>query len=566
MANPIALIIDDEEDLRTLMQLTLLRMGIDTELVGTLKEARKQLAARRFDVCLTDMNLPDGNGLTLVAEIAQNYPQLPVAVITAYGSTDTAIAALKAGAFDFVSKPIEIPRLRELIESALKVNTIKPVESHQTPISEQLLIGHSPIMQALRATLAKLARSQAPVYISGESGTGKEVVARLIHLLGPRSNGPFVPVNCGAIPSELMESEFFGHKKGSFTGATEDKQGLFQSAQGGTLFLDEVADLPLPMQVKLLRAIQEKKVRPIGMQTEIPVDIRLLSATHKNLQLQVQAGGFRQDLFYRINVIEVVLPPLRERGEDIVLLAHTFLNRLCADWGISPPPTVSPEAIRVLSHYGFPGNVRELQNTLERALTLSEGQEIRPEHLQLESAASAGIQANTDPSPLPQGSAPTFRAGTAPVVPEDDFPLLVPTADIQTQRGEVFTPSRPAPIADAEQTLHKSPRVPPNAMYSARAELALTSAPPETTLSLNLEAIRQQQIPLEKLLPRSGLEGYLQQTERELIILALDQNHWNRTATARKLGMTFRSLRYRLKKLGLAEEDELDNEADVTAD
>ena len=370
MTRPIALIVDDEEDLLTLMRMTLLRMGIDAETAGTLKEAQNWLKRQDFDFCMTDLNLPDGSGLTLVADVVRDYPNMPIAVITAYGSMDVAIDALKKGAFDFVSKPVELARLRTLVERALQVNAPSPAANAEAQLSENLLIGKAPVMQNLRATLTKLARSQAPVYISGESGTGKEVVARLIHLLSPRSSGAFIPVNCGAIPAELMESEFFGHKKGSFTGASEDKLGLFQSAHGGTLFLDEVADLPLAMQVKLLRAIQEKKVRPIGTQTEVPVDIRLLSATHKNLQAQVNAGGFRQDLFYRINVIEVQVPPLRERGDDVILLAGYFCEQCRLRLGLSRV-VLSAGARNLLQHYSFPGNVRELEHAIHRAVVLA---------------------------------------------------------------------------------------------------------------------------------------------------------------------------------------------------
>ncbi len=480
---PLALVVDDEEDLRLLMRMTLKRMDIDCYVADCLLQAKALLKKHTFDICLTDLNLPDGSGLNLVREINQLYPQLPVAVITAYGSMDIAIDALKAGAFDFVSKPIELPRLKTLIEQALKVNAQAPLSNNS--IEQRLMIGESPVMLQLKATLHKLARSQAPVYISGESGTGKEVAARLIHLLGPRSNGSFVPVNCGAIPSELMESEFFGHKKGSFTGATEDKIGLFQSAQGGTLFLDEVADLPLTMQVKLLRAIQEKKIRPIGSQQEISVDIRILSATHKNLQQLVQQGLFRQDLYYRLHVIEINLPPLRDRGQDILLLANNFIDQICQDWGIAKP-TLSPAVKQVLLNYSFPGNVRELNNILERALTLSDGQEILPESLQI------------NPE---HGAAYTAPLGSIPVLTATHIPELTHAVEKDT-----------APVA---------------ATGTAKAPQAL---------------------------PTEGLEAYLENIEKQLILQALETSFWNRTVAAKKLGMTFRSLRYRLKKFGLDSE------------
>lgn len=478
MARPHVLVVDDEADLRTLMRLSLGRLGLEVTLAADLDEARQRLATQAYALCLTDMNLPDGNGLELVQDVATRWPEMPIAVITAYGSMTLAIDALKAGAFDFVSKPVDLPRLRELIQRALTLN--QPEATPKLTLDEQLLLGRSAPMQQLRQTIRKLARSQAPVFLQGESGTGKEVVARLIHLLGPRSDGPFVPVNCGAIPSELMESEFFGHRKGSFTGATADKQGLFQSAHDGTLFLDEVADLPLDMQVKLLRAIQEKKVRPIGANEEIAVDVRILSATHKNLAAQVAAGGFRQDLFYRINVIEVRLPPLRERGQDILLMTEHFLSKLAQEWQIDPP-TLSKAAQQQLVQFSFPGNVRELQNVLERALTLCEGQEIQPEHLML-----PGL---------------------------DDFPILV------DESAPVLTPN------------------------SANSGVSITDG-----LSPRLSH-----------LPPDGLDPFLVAIEKQLILQALDQTHWNRTAAARKLGITFRSLRHRLKKLGLDDSQDDDD-------
>ncbi len=372
-----ALIVDDEPDIRELLEITLGRMKLDTRSARNVREARDWLAREPFDLCLTDMRLPDGTGLELVQFIQQRYPQTPVAMITAYGSLDTAIGALKAGAFDFVTKPVDLARLRELVNSALR---LQEQQAGDAPSDERLL-GNSPPMQQLRSQIGKLARSQAPVYISGESGSGKELVARLIHEQGPRADKPFVPVNCGAIPSELMESEFFGHKKGSFTGAIEDKQGLFQAAQGGTLFLDEVADLPLGMQVKLLRAIQEKAVRAVGGQQEMVVDVRILCATHKDLAAEVAAGRFRQDLFYRLNVIELRVPPLRERREDIPLLANVLLQRLnqCSHNNVQ----LSEDAIAKLQSYRFPGNVRELENMLERAYTLCEHERIEARDLRL---------------------------------------------------------------------------------------------------------------------------------------------------------------------------------------
>ncbi|MGC8098313.1 sigma-54-dependent transcriptional regulator [Metapseudomonas otitidis] len=440
-----ALIVDDEPDIRELLEITLGRMKLDTRSARNVKEAREWLAREPFDLCLTDMRLPDGTGQELVQYIQQRHPQVPVAMITAYGSLDTAINALKAGAFDFLTKPVDLGRLRELVVTALR---LRSGESDEEASVDSRLLGESPPMRALRNQIQKLARSQAPVYISGESGSGKELVARLIHEQGPRASHPFVPVNCGAIPSELMESEFFGHKKGSFTGAIEDKQGLFQAAHGGTLFLDEVADLPLPMQVKLLRAIQEKAVRAVGGQQEVVVDVRILSATHKDLAAEVAAGRFRQDLFYRLNVIELGVPPLRERREDIPRLADVMLKRLAEACSL-PAATLTRDALEKLKTYRFPGNVRELENMLERAYTLCENDQIQPHDLRFTEAAGAA------------------------------------------EGGE--------------------------------ADLAKID----------------------------NLEDYLEEIERKLIMQALEETRWNRTAAAQRLGLTFRSMRYRLKKLGI---------------
>jgi two-component system response regulator PilR (NtrC family) len=365
MSRCLALIVDDEPHIRELLDITLARMDIDTVPAGTLGEARAALKERAFDLCLADLRLPDGDGIELVRFMQRRHPQTPVAMITAHGNIESAVEALKAGAFDFVSKPVDLQVLRNLVATALKLGGERPAAK------DAQLIGESQAMQRTRAKIAKLARSQAPVHVSGESGTGKELVARMIHEQGPRGDHAFVPVNCGAIPEELMESEFFGHKKGSFTGAHADKMGLFQAADGGTLFLDEVAELPLPMQVKLLRAIQEKSVRPVGANKEVAVDVRILSASHRDLGRLVEAGRFRQDLFYRLHVIELHVPALRERPEDIPELAAHILRRLAAQVG-ADVPRLAPEAVRVLQGYAFPGNVRELENILERAMTLCE--------------------------------------------------------------------------------------------------------------------------------------------------------------------------------------------------
>ncbi len=367
MTQPLALIIDDEPDIRELLEITLIRMGIDCVGAGTVGDALAQLQRHRFALCLVDMRLPDGDGIDVVRHVAAHHDDTPIAVITAHGNMQTAVEALKAGAFDFVSKPVDLPVLRRLVETALRLN--RPSEDPGGTPPDGELLGRSPAMQTIRRLIDKLARNQAPVFISGESGTGKELAARAIHGRSPRADRPFVAVNCGAIPQELMESEFFGHVKGSFTGAVRDKPGLFQSAHNGTLFLDEVADLPLSMQVKLLRAIQEKAVRPVGAAAEEAVDVRIISASHKNLAAMVESGEFRQDLFYRIHVIELVMTPLRERREDIPLMIDHILERLAQRMD-GPKPRVDRAALGALRDYPYPGNVRELENILERATAL----------------------------------------------------------------------------------------------------------------------------------------------------------------------------------------------------
>ncbi len=408
MAKSTVLIVDDEPDLVELVGLTLARMNLQTAAAANLAQAREKLAAQRFDLCLTDMRLPDGDGLDLVAWIQERLPQLPVAVITAHGNVESAVRALKLGAFDFVSKPLDLGVLRKLVAAAIRL--ADSADTAQSAARGPQLLGHSMAMQNLRELIARVARSQAPVHITGESGTGKELVARLIHGLGARSAAPFVPVNCGAIPSELMESEFFGHRRGSFTGAVSDKQGLIQSAEGGTLFLDEVADLPLHMQVKLLRVIQEKAIRPIGEQRETPIDVRVLSATHKTLAEQVATGRFREDLYYRINVIEMRVPPLREHAEDIADLADVILARLSRQRP-EEAPQLSSGAREALAAYAFPGNVRELENILERALTLCAGPRIEAADLQLRPAGAATT--TTAPAAGPRGRRGARRAARA---------------------------------------------------------------------------------------------------------------------------------------------------------
>lgn len=413
---PRALIVDDEPDILTLLGISLKRMGIEAHPAATLAEALDALERGSFNLCLTDLRLPDGDGLMLVRHVQQHHPGLPIAVITAHGDMQSAIDALKSGAFDFVNKPLDLGRLKALVETALRlpplrVNTNPTNFAANAPTQDgrDRLLGDSPVMCALRAQIAKVARSQAPVFIQGESGTGKEVIARLIHELGPRAGKPFIPINCGAIPAELMESELFGHRKGSFTGATSDKPGLFQAAHGGTLFLDEVADLPLPVQVKLLRALQERAVRPVGATREEAVDVRIVSASHKDLVRHVQEGRFRQDLFYRLNVIQLHAPALREHPEDIPLLTEHILQRLAAREG-TRPHKLSSEAMQMLQGYAFPGNVRELENILERAVALSDGLVIQVQDLAFPPTLPAGSAAPSSQAALDEEGAAILQA------------------------------------------------------------------------------------------------------------------------------------------------------------
>ena len=389
MKRPLALVID-EPDICELLAMTLDGMSVETQTCGDVTSAREMLQTKDYDLCLTDMRLPDGDGLELVEWMQANGMETPVAVITAHGNVETAVRALKLGAFDFISKPLDLGGLRKLVDSALRL------PQADSTSGQARLLGNSPAIGKLRGMIDKVSRSQAPVHITGESGTGKELVARMIHEQGSRADGSFVPVNCGAIPSELMESEFFGHKKGAFTGAISDNKGLFAAAEGGTLFMDEIADLPLAMQVKLLRVIQEKSVRPVGGAEEIPVDVRILSATHKNLRDLVAAGQFREDLFYRVNVIELHVPPLRERREDIAILTEFLLNRLSADLGIDVPKLTSAAQSR-LSNYDYPGNVRELENILERAVALSGDAPIDADDIQIQGSPGTATAGSANP-------------------------------------------------------------------------------------------------------------------------------------------------------------------------
>ncbi len=399
-SNLSVLIVDDEEDILELLELTLLKMGLDVERASSVKGAVQKIQSHDFDLCLTDMRLTDGEGLEIVNYIAAHCPKLPVAVITAHGSTENAVAALKAGAFDYLAKPVALDQLRAVVKSALKL----PSQIQVPDTGGYALLGQSPSMQQARELIEKLARSQAPVYVTGESGSGKELAARLIHEKSARRDQPFVPVNCGAIPENLMESEFFGYRKGAFTGADQDREGFFQAASGGTLFLDEVADLPLPMQVKLLRAIQEKKIRKVGATQEDPVDVRIISATHQKLSDCVENGKFRQDLYYRLNVIELKMPALREMRDDVPLIARHVLARLALQSGNSTPE-FSADAVEALRQYDYPGNVRELENILERALALSEEGRICKEGLYLtepmQEGAAGGSHEPGSKWPLP---------------------------------------------------------------------------------------------------------------------------------------------------------------------
>ena len=443
-----ALVVDDEPDIRDLLSITLGRMDIAVDTAGDYATAVRMLGSETYDLVLTDMRLPDRDGLEIVEWIQAHRPGVPVAVITAHGNVEAAVRALKLGAFDFISKPLDLGSLRKLIAATLRLGSDLEATGRWSAMK---LHGTSKPMQQLRDLVGRVVRSQAPVHISGESGTGKELVARLIHESGARKEAPFVPVNCGAIPTELMESELFGHKKGSFTGAVADKEGLIRSAEGGTLFLDEVADLPLHMQVKLLRVIQEKKIRPVGETREVPVDVRILSATHRRLDEMVKAGRFREDLYYRINVIELRVPALRERLDDIPQLVEVLVEKVSRHIGV-PRPAISDAAMQLLLEYSYPGNVRELENILERAVTLCVGDVVRPDDIQLRHGA-----ANAEPSD-----------------DEDD-------EDIAAE----------------------------------------------------------------------GLEGQLAHIERDAIVRALEQTRYNKTKAAELLGITFRQLRYRIKKLGI---------------
>ncbi len=563
-----ALVVDDEVDLCRLMQITLTKMGIRSDVAYTLSQARTFWQDNDYDFCLTDLKLPDGSGLELVKEIS-NSSNIPIAVITAHGSMDLAIEALKLGAFDFVNKPLELPRLRQLVENAIKVihqdNEVQatPECSPEQKMLDSRLIGNSAVMHPLKNTILKLARSQAPVFLSGASGTGKEVVARLIHDLSPRRDGSFVPVNCGAIPSELMESEFFGHKKGSFTGAVADKQGLFQQANGGTLFLDEVADLPLAMQVKLLRAIQEKTVRAIGDTKEVPVDIRILSATHKDLSQLVQDGAFRQDLYYRINVIELKLPTLNARRDDIPVLADHFLAMIADDWQLESPPSLTMEACERLQRHDFAGNVRELRNLLERAVTLAETSYIDVSHLglpdiepELVNTQEQNHSSAIDSSELLARNVENQIDVQSTAQSTKDGEQAIQSSNMATQVEQRATNLHPYrtntnPYPSMVQHSSASNNSSSNNVANTYDEESLLASTAQQETSKDISGLQEL---FDGQLPPQGLEHYLQEQEKQLIITALKQTGWNKTQAAELLGTTFRSLRYRMKKLEISED------------
>ena len=483
------LVVDDEPDLLTLYELTLLREGHDVECAGSVQEAMQALQRRTFHLVITDMRLPDGQGIELLRHAEATGRSEKVIVITAYGSAETAVAALKAGAFDYLTKPVDLRQFRSVVAAALGQSTPSAAPPRPAAASSgsqataasragmARLVGRSPAMNHVRMLVDKVSRSMAPVMVTGESGTGKELVARAIHLASARAAGPFVPVNCGAIPEALLEAEFFGYRKGAFTGATEDRPGFFQAAQGGTLFLDEIGDLPLLMQSKLLRAIQERSVRPLGATAEVPCNARIVSATHRDLPLEVQAGRFRQDLFFRLNVIHIPVPALRDRLMDLAPICEDILQRICSDSGIHPPPRVSEEALAHLRLHDFPGNVRELENMLHRALAMS-------------SAESIGVE-------------------------------------------ELGAQTRPAPVAEATEMQPSSPLVvnlPEEVPVAAAPAVPLSPAVDELPVSL---------------------EAYLDSVERAILEQALARHRFNRTAAGASLGLSLRQMRYRMARLGI---------------
>jgi two-component system response regulator PilR (NtrC family) len=503
------LVVDDEPDLLTLYELTLLREGLEVETASTVAQAREILQARVFRAVISDMRLPDGTGLDLLRWLEESGRPEKVIVVTAYGSPENAVTALKAGAFDYLTKPVDLRQFRAVVASAMGRTRATPpppaAESAQAagrgdPLGR--LVGRSEAMNQVRGLVEKVARSMAPVLVQGESGTGKELVARAIHDVSARAGQPFVAVNCGAIPETLLESEFFGVRKGSFTGANADRDGFFQTANGGTLFLDEIGDLPFAMQSKLLRAIQERAVRAIGATTEQTMNVRIVSATHKDLAAEVQAGRFRQDLFYRLNVIDIKVPPLRERLVDLPLIADALLARIAREAGVFPPPRLSPEAHALLARYAFPGNVRELENLLHRAVALSDGEAIRGEDLALPEALLA------DAAPAPGDE-------LALVGTQGELSLVAPGAEPPHEQGPT--------VAEA------------------------MGAAPASALAPTQEA------PLP-----DDLVRYLDEVEREILVRALERQGFNRTAAGASLGLSLRQMRYRMARLGITEAESSD--------
>nr|AAC24599.1 PehR [Ralstonia solanacearum K60] len=537
------LVVDDEADLRELLEISLRRMGHDVVLAAGLGEAREALARQRFALVLTDMRLGDGLGIDLVRQLSATADRTPVAVITAYGSAENAVEALKAGAFDYIAKPLSLDQLRSLVLNALgrQQRDPDPGSADLAERTNALLPGHSAAMQEVRRSLLRLARSMAPVVISGESGSGKERAARAIHALSARSPRPFVAVNCGAIPENLMEAEFFGYVKGAFTGADSDRQGFFQAAHGGTLMLDEVADLPLTMQVKLLRRLQDGRVRKIGESREDPVDVRVVCATHQNLARLVAAGRFREDLFYRLNVLELRMPTLRERAEDVPVLAGVLLEQLATRYGDPRPKRLTRQALQQLCAYPFPGNVRDVDNLLERAYAFAEGESIDVDHL-------GALGSDIERSPLFH-RAREAHAGH-PVHPAHLPPVPAPGHPAHPgHSGHVAHPlGVPQPVGGWPDAAAYIPVPGPMGLVPHPAAVPFEPAPAAEPAASPMPAVS---LPVD-------LPAYLESVERSVILAALAQTGFNRTAAAKLLGLSFRQLRYRMQQLDIRDPRDID--------
>ncbi|CAN5764260.1 sigma-54 dependent transcriptional regulator [soil metagenome] len=521
-AGPRILVVDDEAHLRELLEITLIKMGLDVDSAESLDVARAYLSKTSYALVLTDMRLPDGSGMELVQEVSSQYKNTPIAVITAFGSADNAVVALKAGAFDYVSKPVALDQLRKLVRSALQMNEVAAEKPLAATASEQsgpsCLIGQSAAMQHVRAQITRLSRSMAPVIITGESGSGKELAAREIHGNSARLGKAFIAVNCGAIPEALMEAEFFGYRKGAFTGANDDRDGFFQAASGGTLMLDEVADLPLAMQVKLLRAIQERRVRKVGATAEEPVDVRIISATHQNLADCVTAGRFRQDLYYRLNVIELHLPPLRERLGDIAELSQAILHRMSTP---GHPIAINATALQALSDYAFPGNVRELENILERAVAFANDASIEVSDLALRGNHR--------------------QAGSLPALPTTAAPAVALMAEVPVSVSE-------APPASVVATAKHSELAALDSISNVNSGVNVVSGSGPASVCQDVTLFVAPELPC-------SLPDYLEKIEREVIRMAMLKAHNNRTQAAELLGVSFRQLRYQLQKLKIHDTD-----------